>query len=71
MGTSRVGEGHKVINDPKSRPGMSAQEIIASLSWLKQLGVTSSAVPIPAVADRNAYLDYAQWVIEAIKPKLQ
>jgi probable F420-dependent oxidoreductase len=70
LATSRVGEGHKVINDPKARPGMSAQEIIDRLGWLGQLGVTISSVPIPAVKDMDAYLDYAQWVMEEIKPKL-
>jgi probable F420-dependent oxidoreductase len=71
LGTSRVGEGHRVINDPKARPGMSAQEIVDRLGWLKRLGVTMSSVPIPAVKDIEAYLDYAQWVIEEIKPQLQ
>ena len=71
VATSRVGEGHKVNRDPRARPGMSAQEIVDRLGWLKQLGVTISAVPIPAMQDIDAYLDYAQWVIEEIKPQLQ
>jgi probable F420-dependent oxidoreductase len=70
VGTSRVGEGHRVIKDPRARPGMSAQEIIDRLSWLKRLGVTHSAVPIPAVNDIAAYLEYAQWVMEEIKPNV-
>jgi probable F420-dependent oxidoreductase len=70
VGTSRVGEGHAVVKDPKARPGMSAQEIIDRIGYLQQLGVTYSAVPIPAVNDIQAYLDYAQWVIEEIKPKV-
>jgi hypothetical protein len=71
MSTSRIGEGHAVINDPKARPGMSAQEIIDRLGWFKGLGVTMSSVPIPPMKDIEAYLDYAQWVIEEIKPKVQ
>jgi probable F420-dependent oxidoreductase len=71
LATSRVGEGHKVVKDSKARAGMSAQEIIDRLSWFKELGVTRSAVPIPPVHDMSAYLDYAQWVIEEIKPKLK
>lgn len=71
LATSRVGEGHTVNSDARARCGMSAQEIVDRLSRLKQLGVTVSAVPIPAVRDIEAYLDYAQWVIEEIKPKLQ
>jgi hypothetical protein len=49
---------------------MSAQEIIDRLGWFQQLGVTMSSVPIPAVKDIGAYLEYAQWVMEEIKPKL-
>ena len=54
-----------------SRPaGMSAQAIIDRLNWLSQQGVTVSAVPIPAVRGVDEYLDYAQWVIEEIKPNV-
>jgi hypothetical protein len=49
---------------------MSAEEIIDQLGWFSQLGVTVTGEPIPPVKDVNAYLDYAQWVIEEIKPKV-
>lgn len=71
LATSRVGEGHVVNDDPGARPGMSAQEIVDRLCWFKELGVTMSSVPIPALKDIDAYLDYAQWVIEEIKPRVQ
>lgn len=71
LGTGRIGEGHVVVDDPKGRPGMSAQEIVDGLGELQDRGVTISSVPIPPVKDCDAYLDYAQWVIEEIKPKLQ
>ncbi|MCW2515317.1 MAG: class F420-dependent oxidoreductase [Mycobacterium sp.] len=70
LGTSLIGEGHVVLDDPTQRPGMSAEEIIDRLGWLKELGVTMSSVPIPAVQSMDAFLDYAQWVIEDIKPQL-
>jgi probable F420-dependent oxidoreductase len=70
MSTSRVGEGHAVLDDPNGRPGMSAEEIIDRLSWLGEQGVTVSAVPLPTVAGVDEYLDYAQWVIEEIKPNV-
>ncbi|MCW2655320.1 MAG: hypothetical protein QOE41_2075 [Mycobacterium sp.] len=70
LGTSQVGEGHVVVDDPTQRPGMSAQEIIDQLGWFGELGVTTRSVPIPPVKDVNAYFDYAQWVIEEIKPKV-
>lgn len=70
MATGRVGEGHVRREDPNARSGMSGQEIIDRLSWLGEQGVTVSAVPLPAVRGVDEYLDYAQWVIEEIKPKV-
>jgi hypothetical protein len=70
LATSRVGEGHKVNENPDARPGMSAQELVDKLGWLREQGVTMSSVPIPAVKDIDAYAEYAQWVIEEIKPKV-
>lgn len=70
MATTRVGEGHTVRDDPNARPGMSAQEIVDRLSWLGEQGVTVSAVPLPPVRGVDEYLDYAQWVIEEIKPQV-
>jgi hypothetical protein len=70
MGTHRVGEGHVSRKGSGERPGMSAQAIIDRLNWLSQQGVTVSAVPIPAVSGVDEYLDYAQWVIEEIKPNV-
>jgi probable F420-dependent oxidoreductase len=70
LGTTRVGEGHRVVKDPRARPGMSAQEIIDRLNRLAEQGVTFSAVPVPAVRGIDEYLDYTQWVTEEIKPKV-
>jgi probable F420-dependent oxidoreductase len=68
LGTSLIGEGHVVVDDPTQQPGMSAGEIIDKLGRFSELGVTMSSVPIPPVSGISAYLDYAQWVIEEIKP---
>ena len=70
LGVSLIGEGHKVVDDPTQRPGMSADQIIDQLGWFSELGVTATGVPIPPVNDLNAYLDYLKWVIEEIKPKV-
>lgn len=70
LGTTRLTKGHAPRNDPDARPGMSAQEIVDQLARYKDLGVTYSSVPIPPLAGADAYLDYAQWVIEEVKPKL-
>lgn len=66
--TTRVGEGHVVIDDPKARPGQTRQEIIDRLSWFKDMGVTWSGIPIPALNSLEEYYDYTQWVAEEIMP---
>lgn len=68
ISTGRVGEGHVVIDDPRSQPGQTKQELIDRLGWFKTLGVTQSSVPIPAVASIAEYRDYTQWVAEEIMP---
>jgi probable F420-dependent oxidoreductase len=68
LGMGRVGEGHVSTDDPNYRPGMSKQEIVDQLCRFAELGVTFSSVPAPPVNGPEAYLDYAQWVIEEIKP---
>jgi probable F420-dependent oxidoreductase len=70
MSTSRIGEGHVVLDDPLGRPGMPAQEMIDGLGRLHDLGVTMSGVPMPPLNDLDAYLDHAQWVMEEIRPKV-
>jgi probable F420-dependent oxidoreductase len=66
----KVGEGHVALDNPKANVA-DAQELVDKLGWLKDCGVTVISAPIPPVKDTQAYLDYAQWVIEEIKPKLQ
>jgi hypothetical protein len=68
MSTARVGEGHTVRAAPESRPGLGTQEIIDRLSWLAGQGVTMSSVPIPPMRGIAEYLDYAQWIMEEIRP---
>ena len=70
LGTGRLTDRHAASDNPDARPGMSAQEIIDKLGDYKRLGVTMSSVPIPPMPGIEAYLDYAQWVAEDIKPKL-
>lgn len=70
LATARVGEGHVVNDDPALHARQSQQQLVDGLSELRDMGVTMSSVPIPPVADGEAYLDYAQWVIEEVKPRL-
>jgi alkanesulfonate monooxygenase SsuD/methylene tetrahydromethanopterin reductase-like flavin-dependent oxidoreductase (luciferase family) len=69
--TTRLGEGHVPIDDPKARPGQTRQEIIDRLCWFNDLGITMSSVPIPAVKHIDEYRDYAQWVAEEIMPAVK
>jgi probable F420-dependent oxidoreductase len=69
--TTRIGEGHVPIDDPRARPGMTKQEIIDRLCWFKELGVTWSSVPIPIVKHIQEYYDYTQWVAEEIMPAVK
>lgn len=70
LATSRIGEGHAVIDDPNARSDMNAQEIIDRIGVFKEQGVTMTGVPIPPVSGIEAYMDHAQWVMEEIKPKV-
>jgi probable F420-dependent oxidoreductase len=70
LGTSRLTLNHAPRDDPEAQPGMSAQQIIDKLSRYGELGVTISSVPIPQVTGCDAYLDYAQWVVEEIRPHI-
>ena len=49
---------------------MSAEWLVDRLGRLAEMGVTMASVPIPAVDGVDAYLDYLQWIIEEIKPKV-
>lgn len=69
--TSRVGEGHAPIDDPKARPGQTRQEIIDRLGWFKDMGVTWSGIPIPELKGIEEYYDYTQWVAEEIMPAVK
>ncbi len=70
LATNRVGEGHKVTNDPNARSDMSTQEIVDRIGFIKQQGVTMTSVPIPPMSGVEAYMEHAQWVMEEIKPKV-
>lgn len=70
LGTSLIGEGHVPQDVPATRRDMSAEAIVDELGRLQRSGVTMSAVLIPQVRDVDEYLDYAQWVIEEVKPKV-
>ena len=65
-----IGATHEAVDPESGWPGWSAAELVDQIGRLAELGVTLVSVPIPAVDGVDAYLDYSQWVIEEIKPKV-
>jgi probable F420-dependent oxidoreductase len=70
LSSSFIGEGHVEGDTPVGKSMLTAQEMIDIAGWLKARGVTVMSFPIPPVKDGQAYLDYAQWFMEEVKPKL-
>lgn len=70
LGTSRLTKDHAPSSDDTASAGLSAQAIVDALGRFKELGITTSSVPIPPASGIDAYLDYAQWVMEEVRPKL-
>lgn len=70
IGAGRMTDNHAPTNDPRSRAGMSAQELVDRISEIRDYGATYTGVPIPQVPDAEAYLDYAQWVMEEVAAKV-
>ena len=70
MAVLHIGATHEGVDPESGWPGWSAAELVDQIGRLGELGVTMVSVPIPAVDSVDAYLDYLQWVIEEIKPKV-
>jgi probable F420-dependent oxidoreductase len=68
--TAQVGEGHVAVDDPGARSGQSLGAIVDRLSWFHEQGVTISSVPTPPVSSLEAAMEYMQWVMEEVKPRL-
>lgn len=68
MSTGRVGEGHVVQDSEMAKADQSKQQMLDSLGWLAEQGVTWSSVPTPNLKDVKEYYDFTQWVAEEIMP---
>lgn len=68
MGTGRVGEGHVVQDSEMAKADQSKQQMLDTLGWLGEQGVTWSSVPTPTLKDVAEYYDFTQWVAEEIIP---
>jgi probable F420-dependent oxidoreductase len=68
MSTGRVGKDHVVQESDMAKGDQSKQQIIDTLGWLGEQGVTWSSVPTPTLNDVREYYDFTQWVAEEIIP---
>lgn len=65
-----LGKAHMPREDERSKGTRDAQHLIDLLSSLWEAGATMSQAPPPPLADRQAYLDFLQWVAEDVRPAL-
>ena len=66
----RIGEGHVERRSDASLPTQEAQKLVDRIGWLRDQGVTYFTFAIPDVRDTDEFLDYAQWFIEEVKPRV-
>jgi probable F420-dependent oxidoreductase len=71
LSSGLIGEGHVPRTAPRGKAVFSVDEMADTFGWLRDCGVTIASFSIPPVKDVDAYIDYAQWFIEEIKPKVQ
>lgn len=65
-----VGAHHEIKGDDRSKGDWDANRIIELCQWLKTLGVTETIIPVPELADFEAYKDRMRWVASEIIPKV-
>lgn len=71
MSTGRVGEGHVVQESEMAKGDQSKQQMLDTLGWLSEQGVTWSSVPTPSLKSVEEYYDFTQWVAEEIIPAIR
>jgi hypothetical protein len=57
-------------HDETTRPTDDRDKLVDRIGYLREQGVTVFNFAIPEVASIDAYLDYAQWFIEEVKPRV-
>ncbi len=70
MSGRAISEGHVARDDATTKPTDDLNWFVDRLGYLKQQGVTIFNFATPDVASVDAYLDYAQWFIEEVKPRV-
>jgi probable F420-dependent oxidoreductase len=70
LASGMVGEGHVARGDAMGAGRLGVDEMVDLFGTLRELGVTTSAFAMPHVDALEAYLDYAQWFAEEVKPRV-
>ncbi len=68
--SEKIGEGHVPTGFDSASYARDLQRFVDRLGYLAGQGVTMFNFAVPAVSDIEAYLDYAQWFIEEVKPRV-
>jgi probable F420-dependent oxidoreductase len=66
----KIGEGHVEQESANTVGTWDVQQTVDLCGWLGDLGVTETIIPLPALADFQAYLDRVRWIAEEIKPRV-
>lgn len=70
LSTASIGYGHVLLDNPDAQANPSAEYWADRIGRLAEIGVTITSVPVPPLAGPDELLDFAQWVIEEIKPRV-
>jgi probable F420-dependent oxidoreductase len=66
-----VGAHHEILDDPRAPGSRNVQQIVDQVSWLKELGIKETIVPMPpGIRDIEEYSDRLRWVAAEIMPKI-
>ena len=57
-------------DDEASRPTDDLNKLVDQIGYLQRQGVTIFNFALPPVSSVDAYIDYAQWFIEEVKPRV-
>ena len=66
-----VGAQHEILDDPRAPGTRDLQQIVDSVGWLADLGITETIIPLPPGMDGfDAYSEWIEWVAAEIIPKV-
>jgi probable F420-dependent oxidoreductase len=66
----RLSEGHQGKADAHDFDTWNVQHIVDQLCWVRDLGVTEVAPPLPRVASYQQYLERLHWLAQEVMPRI-